>query len=123
MAAPKISAEDCFAGHPGPVRICEAVQGLVSGFGPCSTRATKSQMSFRRGVGFALLWLPGRWLRDPASEVVLSIALRRLDPSPRFKQVAHPAARVWMHHLEVHSVADLDDEVRGWLCEAYQGAG
>lgn len=54
---------------------------------------------------------------------MLSIALRGHDPSPRFKQVAHPAERVWMHHLEVQSVADLDTEVGAWLREAYESAG
>jgi len=80
-------------------------------------------VAFRRRVGFACLWLPGRWLRRPGSEAVLSIALRRHDPSPWFKEVAHPAERVWMHHLEVRSVEDLDNEVEAWLCEAYQAAG
>ena len=43
--------------------------------------------------------------------------------SGRFKEVAHPATRVWMHHLEVHEVGEIDDEVRGWLAEAAIGAG
>ena len=60
---------------------------------------------------------------DPAVEVVLSLALGRLDPSPRWKQVAHPSPRIWMHHLEVRDLADLDDEVRAWLREAFAFAG
>jgi len=63
------------------------------------------------------LWLPGRLLRHPSSEVVLSIALRRPDPSPRFKEVAHPAERAWMHHLEIRLVEDLDGEVEARLRE------
>jgi hypothetical protein len=54
--------------------------------------------------------------------VVLSIALARQDGSARFKQVVHPAPNVWMHHLEVHTVADLDAEVAQWLHEAYARA-
>lgn len=67
--------------------------------------------------------MPGRWLRNPGSEVVLSIALRRRDPSPRFKEVAHPSARLWTHHLEVRSPVDLDPPVEAWLREAYESAG
>jgi hypothetical protein len=55
--------------------------------------------------------------------VVLSLALGRHDSSPRWKQVAHPARDVWMHHLEVHAPDDLDGEVLAWLREAYDHAG
>ncbi len=79
-------------------------------------------MAFCRRTGFAYLSLPGRWLSHPSAEVVLSIALARQDGSARCKQVAHPALRVWMHHLEVRSVAELDAEVAEWLQEAYERA-
>jgi hypothetical protein len=81
-----------------------------------------SEAAFRRGVGFAYLWPSGRWLRNPTGKVVLSIALPRRDLSPRFKEVAHPAKRVWMHHLEVHRVEDLDHEVQARLREAYDSS-
>jgi hypothetical protein len=55
--------------------------------------------------------------------VVLSIALGRHDPSPRWKEVVHPSPKQWMHHLEVRTVADLDDEVAAWLHEAATRAG
>jgi len=122
MSAAEIGLDEFFAGHPEAEPIYDRVRVLVEAIGPCKTRVTRSQIAFRRRRGFAYLWLPGRWLRDPTSEVVLSIALRRHDPSPRFKQVAHPAERVWMHHLEVHRVEDLDDEVTRWLAEASEAA-
>jgi hypothetical protein len=53
---------------------------------------------------------------------VLSIALERHDESPRFKQVAHPSAAYWMHHLEVHRFEDLDQDVAQWLAEAAAAA-
>ena len=76
-------------------------------------------MAFRRRRGFAYLWLPGQHLSHPGAEVVLSIALGRAVGSPRFKEVAHPAPGQWMHHLELRSGDDLDDEVAGWLREAW----
>jgi hypothetical protein len=51
------------------------------------------------------------------------VALGRQDPSPRWKEVVHPSARHWMHHLELHAVTDLDDEVATWLHEAATRAG
>ena len=86
--------------------------------GPVHVRTTRSQVSFRRERGFAYLWLPGRWLAKPGAEVVLSIALDRRDGSPRFKEVVHPAPKVWMHHLEVHALDDVDEQVVDWLREA-----
>jgi hypothetical protein len=123
MRAARVTPGESLAGHPEAARIYHAVQVILERIGPCPTRVTVSQVAFRRREGFVCLRLPGRWLSGPASEVVLSIALRRHDPSPRFKQVAHPAQRVWMHHLEVPSVEDLDAEVVGWLREVYEAAG
>ncbi|MGZ4531368.1 MAG: DUF5655 domain-containing protein, partial [Mycobacteriaceae bacterium] len=84
---------------------------------------SRSQAAFRRKRGFAYLWMPGQYLRGPTAEVVLSIVLGRLDESTRFKEVAHPAPAHWIHHLEIHNLSDLDDEVAGWLREAADRAG
>lgn len=46
------------------------------------------------------MWMPGRYLAHPSTEVVLSVALPRHVPSPRFKEVVHPTAQQWLHHLE-----------------------
>lgn len=81
-------------------------------------RVTKTQLAFRRGRAFAWLWRPRRWLGLRAAEIVLSIALPREDRSPRWKEVVHPAPRAWMHHLEIGSVDQMDEEVRAWLREA-----
>lgn len=35
----------------------------------------------------------------------------------------NPSRAVWMHHLEVASPTDIDEEVLGWLREAYAAAG
>ena len=90
--------------------------------GPFEVRFSKSQVAFRCTRGFAYLWMPGQYLRHPGSEVVLSIALGRHDPSSHFKEVAHVAPAQWMHHLEIHEVGNLNDEVAAWLREAAERA-
>lgn len=112
-----------FDGHPLGLVAYRRVGEALDAVGPVTVRVTSSQVAFRRRRGFAYLWLPGRWLRDPAAEVVLSVALDRRDPSGRWKQVAHPSPGVWMHHLELHDAADVDDEVRDRLREACAAAG
>lgn len=111
-----------FADVPLGQDVYDVLAGVVDGAGPATVRVTRSQVGFRRRTGFCWVWLPGRYLRAPAAQVVVSIALGRRDGSTRWKQVARVTGRRWMHHLEVHDVAELDDEVAGWVAEAYEGA-
>ena len=118
------SAEEFFAGSPLGLAVLQRVRGaLADTHDDVTERVGRSQVALRRRRGFAFLWRPGQYLTRPAAEVVLSLALpRRLD-SARFKEVVHPAATTWMHHLELHSADDVDEEVAGWLQEAAEAAG
>jgi hypothetical protein len=80
---------------------------------------TKSQIAFRRRVAFAWAWVPARYLRGQVAPLVLTIALRHLDASPRWKEIVEPAPGRFTHHLELHAIADIDAEVRGWLRDAW----
>lgn len=114
--------EEFFAGNPFALAVFDAVRSTVEALGPVQVRTSRSQVAFRRSHGFAFLWLPGRYLTGRRAPVVLSVALGRHDHSPRWKEVVHPSARQWMHHLEVVSLEDIDDEVAGWLREAAERA-
>ena len=120
--AEKPTPEDFFAGHPRGLEMFEAVQSTIDRLGLNEVTTSKSQVAFRRRRAFAYLWMPGQYLAKPGSEVVLSIALGRRDPSPRFKEVVQVATAQWMHHLEIHDLGDLDDEVEQWLREAAERA-
>lgn len=115
------SAEELFAGHPDGLVVYRAVAEAVRGLGECEERVSKSQVAFHRVRGFAYVWRPGQYLRSTVP-AVLSIALPGPLDSVRIKQVAHPAPRVWMHHLELHGPDEVDDEVRDWLRRAYEAA-
>jgi len=118
--------EDLFATHPLALALVESVRSTLaemSELGPVEIRTSKSQVAFRRRRGFAYVWRPGQYLRNPAVQAVLSIALpRRLD-SARWKEVVEPAPGRWIHHLEVDDVSEIDAEVVGWLAEAARDAG
>mgnify|MGYP001814650126 FL=1 len=115
--------KEYFAGRPLAETVFFRVRSVLEQLGPVDIRTTKSQVAFRRARGFAYLWLPGQYLASPSADVVLSFALGRYDPSPRFKEVAHPSPRHWMHHLEINDVDEVDDEVIGWLREAADRSG
>jgi hypothetical protein len=119
-----LTAEVLLAGSDLGLAALDRVRAVLAETVPDVTeRTTRSQVAFRRRRGFAYLWRPGQYLRHPAAEVVLSLAFREEVPSPRFKEVVHPAPTTWMHHLEIQAVTDLDDEVAGWLRRAADGAG
>lgn len=118
-----VEPEDLLAGKPVAAAVYVRVRSRLAELGPFEVRTTKSQIAFRRNRGFAYLWLPGQYLSNADAEVVLSIVLGRHDPSERFKEVAHPTARHWMHHLELNGPDEVDGEVREWLREALERAG
>ncbi len=115
--------EDLFDGHPRGLGVLRAVQAIVEGLGGCQTRASRSQVAFRRRRGFAYVWRPGQYLSRTSAEAIISVVLGRRDGSPRWKEVVHPSPAHWMHHLEVRDATEVDDEVAGWLREAADQAG
>lgn len=121
-ATPPATAEEFLAGHPTGLTALGWVRDRLAG-AAYTERVGRSQVAFRRRRGFAFLWLPGQYLARPAADVVLSLALDHELASPRWKEVVEPAPGRWMHHLELHAEPDLDDEVAGWLLEAWAGAG
>jgi hypothetical protein len=118
-----VRPDEYLDGHILAAQVFDRVRALLNGMGPVEIRTTRSQIAFRRRRGFAYLWLPGRYLSRPQADVVLSFALGRHDPSPRFKEVVHPSPNHWMHHLEIRELGDVDEEVAAWLREAAERAG
>jgi Domain of unknown function (DUF5655) len=118
---PAATTVEFFAGSPVGWAVYRSVETIVTALGEHEVRVGRSQVAFRRTRGFAYLWRPGRYVRTDVP-VVLSLALRHLLVSPRFKDVAHPSRRIWMHHLEVRDPREVDQEVRGWLIAAYRDA-
>ena len=114
--------EDFFDGFPDGLAVFRAVERAVGDLGGADVSVMRSQIRFRRRTGFAYVWRPGRYVRS-AVPAVLSIALPHEIVSPRVKEVVHPSARTWMHHVELRDPAEVDDEIRRWLAEAYADAG
>ena len=117
------TAESFLAGSELGLATLARVREVLAAHDDVTERTTTSQVAFRRRTGFAFLWRPGQYLRHPDAEVVMSIGLPYALRSERFKTVVHPARTTWMHHLEVHDVTEVDDEVAGWLREAAAAAG
>jgi Domain of unknown function (DUF5655) len=115
------SPDDFFDGFPDGLTIYRAVERAIADIGEADVTVTKSQIGFRRRRGFAYVWRPAQYVKRDAP-AVLSIALPREVVSARFKSVVQPSTGVWMHHIELYETAQIDDEVRRWLSEAYDNA-
>lgn len=122
MGASRVTLDEFFAGHDDSRAIFDAVVRVVADVGPAELRATKSQVAFRRRVAFAFVWMPQMYLRRSDAPLVLTVALRRRDASPRWKQVVEAAPGRFTHHLELRSADEVDAEVRSWIEEAWQQA-
>ena len=114
--------DDFFWEHDESRRIFDAVADAVAALGPLDLRVSKSQVAFRRRVNFAFAWMPEIYLGRRDVPLVLTVALRRRDASPRWKQVVEPHPGRFTHHLELHSTDDIDEQVRAWLREAWESA-
>jgi hypothetical protein len=117
-----MTLDEFFEGLESSRLLFEAVRAAIESVGPAEMRVTKIQVAFRRRRGFAWAWAPGKYLRGKTAPLVLTLALSRLDASPRWKQVVETAPGRFTHHLEVYNTEDADDEVRGWLREAWMEA-
>lgn len=112
-----------FAGRDESRRIFDTLHSAVDELGSVEVRITKSQVAFRRRIGFAWAWIPGMYLTGRIAPLVLSVSLRRCDDSSRWKEVVEPYPGRFMHHIELRDPSEIDDEVRGWLAEAWEIAG
>lgn len=118
----ELAIDSYFAGFDEARRLFDVLRRAVEVVGGGQLRVGKSQVAFRRRRGFAWAWIPGKVLHGPVAPLVLTVALRRRDPSPRWKQVVEPYPGRFTHHLELHAVADVDDQVAAWLREAWEAA-
>lgn len=111
-----------FGLHEESRRIFEALTDAVETIGPSRLRVMKSQFAFLRAHPFAWAWMPEQYLRRASAPLVLTVGLRRKDPSPRWKEEVEPKNGRFTHHLELESVKDVDSQVLGWLREAWEAA-
>jgi hypothetical protein len=112
-----------FGEHEESRQIFDALAEAVMAIGPSSVRVTRSQVAFWRNHPFAWAWMPEQYLKREAAPLVLTVGLRRRDPSSRWKEVVEPRPGRFTHHLELSSVKEIDREVAGWLREAWEVSG
>ena len=115
--------DEHFAGRDESRRIFDALRATIESFGEVSIRVSKSQVAFARRRNVAVAWTPDRYLEEKVSApLVLTLSFHRHDDSPRWKQVVATGDGRYTHHLELRAPEEIDDDVRGWLAEAWAEA-
>ncbi len=116
-----IALDDFFANFPDSRKLYEFVLEAMDRIGPAEVRIMKSQIVFRRKKDFAWVWMPGQYLKGhkQIAPLVLSLAFPERNLSPRWKEVVEPYPGRYMHHLELYSIEDIDEQARGWMKAAW----
>lgn len=87
---------------------------LVRSCGPLDVSPAKTRIAFMVRVRFAGV----SNLSDRG--MTIAFALTRRLTSPRVRRVERFAANWYGHYMRITSPGQLDDELRAWLCEAYE---
>ena len=119
-----LTIDDFFRDEGDWRRLFEAVLRQIERLGDATIRVSKSQIAFRRQKNFAVVWVPGQYLKDRAmAPLVLTLSFANRDPSPRWKEITKIRPNRFTHHLELRGREDVDEEVFEWLQEAWDEAG
>lgn len=95
---------------------------LTARCGNFDVRVSKTQISFRSRHIFAMVSLPRRKVNGRGDYLLVSFGLAYQKVSPRIWQAVEAYPNRWTHHVPIFSETELDDELLGWLHEAYQFA-
>ena len=82
--------------------------------GPVTVNVTRSRIALQVRMRFAGIDRPRK------RHLLANFVLTRPVESERLTRVDHVPPYYFVHRLRLHEVADVDDELEGWLAEAYE---
>ena len=104
---------DHFRGKAPAIRgLFDRVVQVIEAIGPVRILPEKTRIAFQVRMSFAQITPRQRWLDG---HVVLA---RRLE-SARFRRIETFSPRNHLHVFRLADPADIDDEFRSWMVEAY----
>ncbi len=118
------TVEGFFEGRPGALALFNTVCKYIESLGSVTIEPLKTQISFGAKRKFAWVWLPQTWIKKrPENSLTLTFDLNHKVEGPRIEEAVEPRPGRWTHHVVIEQQSDLDDEVKGWLREAYENSG
>lgn len=111
--AAALTLEEYFSTGPAMERpIFDAVIGHLRSIGPVHVEPVQVGILIKRGRTFAEL-------RPRRDRVVLSVLLSRVIDHPKVVRTVRTSGHRAAIFIDLRTAADVDDDVRGWLAEAY----
>ncbi len=106
---------------PRALPLYEAFAGKVrSEFGDVSVKVQKTQIAFSNKRNFAFAWLPIRSIKGrPEVYIIVSFGLGHRLEDKRIEEAAQPCQNRWTHHVIIRSESDIDEQLMGWIRQAY----
>lgn len=110
-----------FEGHMEALPLYEAFAAQIEQFGDVTVRVQKTQITFSNRRNFAFVsFLPARKAKDrPKSYITVTFGLDHRVDSSRIDIATEPYPNRWTHHVLISSAEELDNELMGWIKEAY----
>lgn len=111
-----------FEGKPEALSLYEAFAEKLESLGKMTVRVQKSQISFSNRHNFAFVsFLPARKAKErPQNYITITFGLNHRMDSPRIDIATEPYPNRWTHHILISSPEDIDEELMGWIKEAYE---
>ena len=117
--APELPAEEVlfFAGKPEELALYDAFRSrLLSEVGGVRIKVSKTQITFSGKYGFAFVSHPRR---KGDQGLLISFGLSHRQESDRIRYASEPYPGRWTHHVPLGRQSEIDEELMGWLREAY----
>ena len=113
-----------FDGHPAELALYEALfRAMEQAFPEGRVKVQKTQISFYGRHLFAAASLPVRRRKDwPKICLVVTAGLSHGLDAPRVAVASEPYPGRWTHHILVTEEDQIDEELMGWLQEAWDFA-
>lgn len=114
-----------FVGHMQALPLYEKLEGQILNRNPQAVvKVAKTQITFSDGCGFAFVsFNPCRRAGErPPVWMTVSFGLGRRVQSPRIDVATEPYPGRWTHHVMVGSPEQIDEELLGWIQEAWEFA-
>ncbi len=93
---------------------------ILETFENVTIKIGKTQAGFFNKYGFAWAWPPyskRKGWPDVCLGVTFGLCVR--IEHPRIVEAVEPYPRRWTHHVLIQDVAEIDEQLMGWLRESY----
>jgi hypothetical protein len=119
-AAAGLSTDEVLAGiytggKAGLRPIHEAVMAAITGFGDFEIAPKKGYVSLRRKKQFAMI--------GPGSATRVDVGLNMKGVAPTDRLLAEKPGGMCQYKVKIGGAGEVDDELIGWLRQAYDAAG